>query len=313
MAGPGARSQIGRDSLAELFTGSSTFVQRLPMLRVAFERAAEACAEDLASISTVPPQVVLQRLESGTAGDLLGAQNGNSAICILHASAWNARLVAIADRNAVFAIVEMMLGGDGSQPAPAVSRPLSLVERRVAATLFERVARALETGFAGIADTPFAVEASAESIDFDVFAGANNAIVAAVLRLEMAGMSGDLIIAVARAAINPLRQVLGRVPVKEEPAADPQWSQQMQNEITRAHVTLTAVLDERMGLMGEVANFKVGQVVELNATAHGRLRLECNGEKLVWCHLGKAQGKYALRVDEPIDREQEFLNDMVAS
>ena len=86
----------------------------------------------------------------------------------------------------------------------------------------------------------------------------------------------------------------------------------MQNGVTRAHVMLSAVLDERMGVLGEVAKFKVGQVVELNATAHGRVRLECNGERLMWCHLGKSQGKYTLRVDEPVDREQEFLDEILA-
>jgi flagellar motor switch protein FliM len=43
------------------------------------------------------------------------------------------------------------------------------------------------------------------------------------------------------------------------------------------------------------------------------MRLECNGERLMWCHLGKAQGKYTLRVEGPIDREQEFMDDILAS
>jgi flagellar motor switch protein FliM len=75
---------------------------------------------------------------------------------------------------------------------------------------------------------------------------------------------------------------------------------------------LTAVLDERAGTLGEVAAFQVGQVVELNATAHGRVRLECNGERLMWCHLGKSQGKYTLRVDQLVDREQEFMDDILS-
>ena len=44
---------------------------------------------------------------------------------------WNARLLVSADRGAVFAIVETMLGGDGSQPAQAPDRPLSRIEMRV--------------------------------------------------------------------------------------------------------------------------------------------------------------------------------------
>ncbi|HET7155771.1 MAG TPA: hypothetical protein VFI87_10440, partial [Hyphomicrobiaceae bacterium] len=79
MSGPTARTETGRDSLAELFTGSSNFVERLPMLRVAFERAAAACTEDLASAAEQPPQVILQGIESGIAADLLGAHDGKSA------------------------------------------------------------------------------------------------------------------------------------------------------------------------------------------------------------------------------------------
>jgi flagellar motor switch protein FliM len=33
----------------------------------------------------------------------------------------------------------------------------------------------------------------------------------------------------------------------------------------------------------------------------------------MWCHLGKSQGKYTLRVEEAIDREQEFMDDILAS
>lgn len=312
MSGPTARTETGRDSLAELFTGSSNFVERLPMLRVAFERAAAACTEDLAATAEQPPQVILQSIESGIAADLLGAHDGKSVVGVLHAAKWNARLLASADRDAVFAIVETMLGGDGSHQTQATDRPLSRIEVRVAGAFLDRVAKALDAGFGNIADTTFAVEGTAEEIDYDVIGRRNNSIVVAKFRLEAASRGGEILIAVTRAALNPLRQVLGRTPAKEAPTADARWSQQMENGVTRAHVMLTAVLDERMGMLGEVAGFTVGQVVELNATAHGRVRLECNGERLMWCHLGKSQGKYTLRVDELVDREQEFMNEILS-
>jgi flagellar motor switch protein FliM len=307
-----ARAETGRDSLAELFAGSSNFVERLPMLRAAFERAADSCAEDLGAVLEQPPLVTLQGIESGTAAELLDAHDGRGVVGVLHAAKWNARLLVSADRGAVFAIVETMLGGDGSQPAYAMDRPFSRIELGVVAAFFGRVAKALETAFAGIADTPFAVEGTTDEIDYEIMGRRNNSVVVARFRLEAAGRGGEVLIAVTRAALNPLRQALARTPVKEAPAADARWSQQIQSEVTRAHVMLTAVLDERMGLLGEVAGFQVGQVVELNATAHGRVRLECNGERLMWCHLGKAQGKYTLRVDELVDREQEFMNEILS-
>ena len=177
---------------------------------------------------------------------------------------------------------------------------------RVVAALFERVAKALEAAFGNVADTTFAVEATADEVDYDVIGRRNNSVVLAKFRLEAASRGGEILIAVTRAALNPLRQALGRAPTKETPTADARWSEQMETGVTRAYVMVTAVLDERMGMLGEVAGFEVGQVVELNATAHGRVRLERNGERLMWCHLGKSQGKYTLRVDELVDREQEF-------
>jgi flagellar motor switch protein FliM len=312
MSGTIAKAEIGRDSLAELFAGSSNFVERLPMLRVAFERAAATCTEDLASVADRPPQLTLQGIESGIAAELLGAHDGQSAVGVLHAAKWNARLVVSADRGAVFSIVEALLGGDGSQPPCTEDRPLSRIEVRVVAAFFERVSKALEAAFGGIADTAFAVEAISNEIDYDIIGRRNNSVVVAKFRLEGVSGGGEMLIAVTRAALNPLRQALARAPAKEAPTADARWSQQIQSEVTRAHIMLTAVLDERMGMLGDVAGFEVGQVVELNATAHGRVRLECNGERLVWCHLGKSQGKYTLRVDELVDREQEFLNEILS-
>jgi flagellar motor switch protein FliM len=312
MSEPTPRSEFGRDSLAELFAGSSNFIDRMPVLRVALSRAAEVCTADLADISEQPPQVALKRLGAGTAAELLGGTGGHRAVAVLHAPRWNARMVAIADRASVFAMIESMLGGDGTQPPYTPDRPLTRVELSVAKAFFARLGRALESAFAEVAPTSFLVEEVADEIDFAVLGGPHNAVAAGSFQLEALGGSGTILIAITRAALNPLRQVLARVPEKEAPAVDMHWSQHIRTELARTQVMVTAVLDERLSVLGEVASFKPGQVFELNATAHSRVRIECNGERLMWCHVGKAQGRYTLRVDELIDREQEFMDDILA-
>ena len=313
MSAVGATSETGRDSLAELFTGASNFVERMPMLRVALERAAAACTEHLATASDLPLQVTLQGLESGTAGELLDKYDGRSVVGVLHASRWSARLLVHADQEAVFTIVEAMLGGDGSQPAYRIERAFSRIEVRLVEAFFQRIAKALESGLAGIADTPVELESAGSEIDYDVIGRRNSAVVIARLRIDAGARGGEILVTIPRAALTPLRQVMGHVPPKEGPPADARWSEQIQNQVSRTHVTLSAILDERPGTLGEVAGFQVGKVVEFNATANSRVRLECNGERLVWCHLGKSQGKYTLRVEEFIDREQEFLDEILSS
>jgi flagellar motor switch protein FliM len=82
----------------------------------------------------------------------------------------------------------------------------------------------------------------------------------------------------------------------------------MQNEITRTSVSLSAILDEHLAPLGEIAALKLGQIMPLDATPQSRVRIECDGEPLFWCMLGKSSGRYTLRVDEAVDREQEFVN-----
>jgi flagellar motor switch protein FliM len=310
MTGAGTQPAI-RDSLAELFTGASNFLERLPMLGVAFERTGVACAEELRGLSTSAPQLVLQGLEAGVAEDLLSAHDGAGVCAIVHAPKWGTRLVLTASRQAVVTFVELFLGGAGSGPG-AAPRPMSKIEMGISRVLFERVASALATSFAPIVETPFNVEAVSQAIDYDVIGRRSNSIVVARFYVNGEVGSGEVLVAVPRSALNPMRQILSRPPAKEAAAPDPRWAQQMQGEVTRTHVALSAVLDERMGLLGEVVGFKPGQIIELNATASSRVRLECNGERLVWCHLGKSQGKYTLRVDEFVDREQEFMDELLS-
>ena len=114
-------------------------------------------------------------------------------------------------------------------------------------------------------------------------------------------------------ALSALRKPLSQAAPKAAPQPDPGWAQHIRKEVTRTHVTLTAILDERPGLLAEVFDLKVGQIVELDATPQSRVRVESNGERLMWCDFGKSNGVYTLRVDSFVDREQEFMDEILVA
>src|SRR4051812_41254285 len=130
-------------NIQSLFGGASASLDRLPMFRVVFERAATACAQELRSFAVSPPQLTVASVEAGSAAEVFAQYDGAIAAAAVHAAGWNTRLLISARRSTVFAIVEMMLGGDGSQPAYAGKRPFSKIETRIAAAFFERFAKAL--------------------------------------------------------------------------------------------------------------------------------------------------------------------------
>jgi flagellar motor switch protein FliM len=299
-------------NLQSLFGGSSVSIDRLPMFRAVFERAAVAYTQEMRTFAASMPQMTVSGLEAGNAADIFAQHDGAIVVAPVQAAGWNARLLVSARRSAVFEIVEMMLGGDGSQSPYAGKRPFSKIETRIAAAFFERFAKTLAATVAPVAATTFAFEAAANEIDFDVIGGRSTPVFAVKLNLDVQGRSGEILIAVPQSAIAAMRQAFSRASSADAPRPDPRWSQKIEREITLASVTLSAVLDESTMQLGEISQFRVGQVLQLKATPRTRLHLECDGEKMVLCEFGKSNGVYTLRVDDFVDREQEFMNDILA-
>ena len=90
----------------------------------------------------------------------------------------------------VVAIVEMLLGGDGSEPAPMPDRPLTRTELGLAQLVLEQLGHALEQAFAPVAPTNFVVGAASPHLSFDVLGRLTVPIVAAKFHLFAVGLGG---------------------------------------------------------------------------------------------------------------------------
>ncbi|MFM9849245.1 MAG: flagellar motor switch protein FliM [Hyphomicrobiaceae bacterium] len=302
----------GGEALRAIFSAALNRTDRLPALEATLERAATICTDELRNSAVPPPELTFLQVESGVAGDILSPYEGRGVAAVFNAADWNTRLLTVADRACVFAVIEMMLGGDGSQPAHASDRAFTRIELGMMSAFFGRLAQSLEAAFAPIVRTTFTNDGISDRIDFDILGRKTSQAVAARLSLRVWSQTGEILIVIPGAAIEPMRQALGPIAVEETKKADPRWSSQIQDKITRTSVALTAILDERFIPLEDIANLRVGQMLQLGATAQTRVRVECNGEPLLWCQLGKSNGAYTLRVDAPIDRDEEFMNDILA-
>lgn len=300
-----------RETLQGLFAGPQDF-ERLPTLRTVLQKTAKSWVEQLHNISATVPEAALTGIDSGPAPKMIAAMANQAVACVLEAPKWNARLVACADHELIFAAVEMLLGGDGSEPAPMSDRPLSRTELGIAHLLFENFAVALEQAFDPVAPTQFVVGAAGSQVSFDVLGRMTVPIVAARFYMNVLGLGGYLTLMVSQSVLSPMRNELARARPPESIMPDPAWSQKIHSEVTRANVELIAVLDEQKITLAEVAQFQVGQMLKLRATPDGLVRVECNGEPLINCQIGKANGVYTLRVNDFVDQEQEFMDDILA-
>jgi flagellar motor switch protein FliM len=302
-----------RENLEGLFAGPQDLLASLPMLRTVLLKTASYWAEEMSKISATVPITALVGVESGPAEKMIAAMAGQGAACVLEAQEWNARLIACADHGFINSAIEMLLGGDGSEPQPAADRPITRVELKLIDVVFEQFASALEMAFGPVAPTPFVIGASGPQVSFEVLGRKTVPIIAARFSLSALGVGGDITLLLSQSVLSPMRNVLSRAAPEESIMPDPAWSQKIQSEVTRANVELVAVLDEQETSLAEVARFAVGHMLHLRATPDGLVSVECNGERLINCHIGKANGVYTLRVHDFVDQEQEFIEDILAS
>ncbi len=304
-------TQSANDIRDMLLDSAGLSLDRLPMLHVIFDRMTTSCAEHLRHMAASPMYYSLSGLESGRVSEILEMYEANAVAGIFHAPEWDSHILIGFDRDFIYTMVEVLFGSDGSEAPVEEARGFSTIELRMAQTLFEQVAKALQASFALVADTKFKLERIETRMDFAVIGRRNNQAVAAKFLLQALNRGGEMFVVIPQSVLNPMRKLLSRVVSSESSGRDPRWMKQIATEVKKTEVTLKAVLEERFLSLGEIADLKVGDVIELQATPRSRVKLEGNNQGLFWCNIGQSEGTYVLKVDEHIDQEKEFLDDVL--
>jgi flagellar motor switch protein FliM len=286
---------------------------QLPMLPVIFDRVGTQLAERLRNLAWSPPHFTLNGVVSARMGDALDAYDLNAIAGIFHVPAWDSRVVIGFDRDFVFTMVEVLFGGDGAERPVEEERSFSGLETQIAQSLFEHAAQALQAAFAHVSNARFRFERLETRMDFASVGRRNNPTVVAKFLLQSINRGGEMFIVIPQSALAPMRHALSRVvPAEAASAPDPDWVRQIGDEVRRTEVTIRAVLESRDFTLGDLADLKVGQVLKLQATAQSRVKVESNEQPLFWSYLGQNEGFHTLCIDEPIDQQQEFINDVLA-
>jgi flagellar motor switch protein FliM len=273
---------------------------------------AVTCTESLQPMAGTPCYFSVNGITNGRVGDIVKDYESNAVAAVFYAEQWDTRVLIVLDGDFVFTIVEAMFGSDGAEPPMDVERAFSNVELRVAQALFERFAKALQSAFAATSEVTFTLERVETAMASLAVGRTGNMSICANMMLQALYRGGQMFIIIPHSALNPLRQKLAHVLVGDGRAADPNWREQMESEVQRTEVTLSAVLEERMITFADVARFHVGQVLELEATPRTLAKLESNNQVLFWCQIGQLDGYYALQVADPVDQKREFVDDILS-
>lgn len=303
----------------KLLDSTGISIDRLPMLRMVFDRLATGCADAARQMSTSPTYFSVASVQSQRIGDALNAHAYNTIAGIFHSPEWDSRILIGFDRDFIFTMIEVLFGADGSEPPfkyepdfPDDERPYTNLEIQVAQALCELAAKNMQSAFSPVCDVTFAFERMETRMYFATIGSRSNLAVKAQLLVQGLDNCGQMFVVIPQTALNPIRQNLARVLSGHTSVRDPRWSKQIRTEVHKTEVKLRAILEERPMTLGEICSLKVGQVIELQASPRSQIQLQCNDETVFWCQLGQRDGSYVLRVQDSANQEQEFFDDLLS-
>jgi flagellar motor switch protein FliM len=295
-----------------LLDTASLSLDQLPMLPVIFDRVGTHLVERFRHIAASPPHFTVNAIESTRIGEVLDAYELNAIAGVFRIPNWDSQIIVGFDRDFMFTMIEALFGGEPSEPPVDDERGFSNIEGHIAQFLFEQVAQAIQSAFSLVTDIRVKFERSETRMDFAVIGRRNNPAVAARFLLQAMNRGGQMFVVIPQSALGRVRQALSRVVSGDTAQRDPAWIRQISDEVQKTEVSIRAVLEAPDVTLGDIANLKVGQVIKLQATPRSRIRVESNDQPLFWSYLGQAEGFHTLCIDEVVDQEQEFVNDVLS-
>ncbi|THD49328.1 MAG: hypothetical protein E7774_01415 [Bradyrhizobium sp.] len=281
-------------------------IERLPGLVYAFEQFALNIPEAILSLHRLAGAPALEETRATSLFEAIG-QRQNHIAAVLRSEAADGRILLIFDAKIADILAAAIFGDESALVAERPPRPLTNIELQIVSELAKRLTGALEAAFAPVAPLELRFERLTTLVDLHALGRRDGPAVEAELTLETPAGPSLLAVLAPHTLLVPLRKKLAVDPTAEPGPGDPRWARQLEAGLTRAKVGVSAVLDQVPMTLAEIAGLAVGQVLTLQGTGMGKVRLECEGREMFWCRLGQADGRYSLEVEEAIEPEDNSL------
>ena len=297
---------------AGIFSGQASAAGKLAIIKPVLGDVARHLMQSLDPGTDVKLDIALKSVELGQAGDLLSAHSESIATAAIRAEKWETTLLAGVDSGFIYSLIDILFGGSGSEPPFRPERNLTRIELEVVKVVLKRLALALEKAFAEAGPSTFVLDQTFAPPSYDAIGRPSAMAAVGTFDLACASGGGRMFVALPQSAFVFLRNVPVRRPAHPPAPIDPQWQQLLGNRLSGASVKLTAVLGAVEMTLGDIAEFQPGQIIEMDPVSGHRINLECNGQRIYSCKLGQANGAYSLTVEDAVNREQEFMDDILS-
>ncbi|ATU95902.1 hypothetical protein BLM14_29705 (plasmid) [Phyllobacterium zundukense] len=301
------------DVLAEsILRAAGMSVDDLKSLEAVFRDLAASFGAKVAAQTDVAVGAEFVRIESLEKDEIADTLHRSGLVGMVPVAKWGSRLLLIADRSFVDCGIEALFGSGASHETGAASRPLTTVDLGIARQIFADVTASLDHMFAGGNEPLFQIGDLVEAAHLAPNTITETRMICCAITLKAAGRSGQILILLPRSSFRPMQDAIARLLRQPAHHSDPAWAKKLRLEVSRAHIDIEAYLQQGSMTLEQIALLKPGQVLHLPKDAIDQVRLRSGKQSLYKCRLGKAGSAFTVRITDPINEEEDLLDELAA-
>jgi flagellar motor switch protein FliM len=292
---------VGRSSdpapILRMFEKTSPRLIDVAAVRMLFDKFATQAAAALSEFAPVEMNTRLEQLELGCTVEFLQAA---PRVVTMAGSIveWGATAFIRLDQMLLFRLLDAMYGGDPNQRAAMPARPLTALEGALAVQLAKAIMAKLRDALTGLCSFSFH---GARIVDPAVAAEAAGNSLSVFLAMRVVETGESISIIVPAGGLELIREKTNsRDERKSEPGLDPEWSVDFRKSVLATTVALSAVVQGPAMTINDVARLQVGSVIEFDADALKRVRIESDDKPLFIGCLGQGRGVFTVLLEDVV-------------
>lgn len=230
-----------------------------------------------------------------------------SAMTIAAADTSPDALMMTVDAEALAIAVCNMFGADEDLPVIPINRPLSTIELDVAARLFEIFAAAFNGSGERALGIRFPLPNPITGADIGKQIIRDGPAVRVTFELMLGESRGRLSVTI------PQRVLMQYRGTAKSQSSAARWRERFSEEVMRSTVALQATIPLARLTLAQVASLHVGQLLEMPESAPSQTKLSARDQTLFLCEFGKLGQNYTVRVVQPFDAQQDFVEGLLTA
>lgn len=233
-------------------------------------------------------------------------------IAPLKAERWGSTLYLTADATLVFSVIEAMYGAQGHVGSVDEDRPFGMLEQKISTLLAGHLASSLDQVFAANGQALFTAGECTDTAEFDRENFERSRLFACRIDVTAAGKTGQVHLLLPRSTHKPMQDAVAAFLRRPMNQTDPSWAKKMRQEVSRARIELEAFIQQGSMTLDALSMLEIGQVLKLPVDAMEQVRLRAGDQQLFKCTLGKSGIHFTVKVGDPVNQEEDFIDELVA-